>query len=85
MRLQAASAAGMHVLAVPSLIDQREYKAADCSLLSSLLDFRPEQYGLPAFGDQICGTVPLEHPWQLRGKVVRGFGRGSKVLAGCCL
>ncbi len=54
--------------------------AGCCSVLPSLLDFRPEQYGLPAFGDMINGVVPLEPVWRLKGKVVKGFGRGSKEL-----
>lgn len=49
-------------------------------MLPSLLDFKPEQYGLPAFEDMISGVVPLEPVWKLKGKVVKGFGRGSKEL-----
>jgi hypothetical protein len=54
--------------------------AGCCSVLPSLLDFKPEQYGLPAFEDMINGVVPLEPVWRLKGKVVKGFGRGSKEL-----
>lgn len=54
--------------------------AGCCSVLPSLLDFKPEQYGLPAFEDMISGVVPLEPVWRLKGKVVKGFGRGSKEL-----
>ena len=54
--------------------------AGCCSVLPSLLDFKPEQYGLPAFEDMISGVVPLEPVWKLKGKVVKGFGRGSKEL-----
>lgn len=49
-------------------------------MLPSLLDFKPEQYGLPPFEDLISGVVPLEPIWKLKGKVVKGFGRGSKEL-----
>lgn len=54
--------------------------AGCCSVLPSLLDFKPEQYGLPPFEDTIHGVVPLEPVWRLKGKVVKGFGRGSKEL-----
>ena len=49
--------------------------------MPSLLDFRPEAYGLPAFQDRVAGAVPLEPPWRIKGTVVKGFGRGSKVRA----
>ena len=49
-------------------------------MLPSLLDFKPEQYGLPGFEDMISGVVPVEPVWKLKGKVVKGFGRGSKEL-----
>jgi Riboflavin kinase len=48
-------------------------------VLPSLLDFRPQDFGLPPFTDQIAGTVLLDPVWRLRGTVVRGFGRGSKA------
>lgn len=51
-----------------------------CSVLPSLLDFKPELYNLPPFDDTINGVVPLEPVWKLKGKVVKGFGRGSKEL-----
>ena len=50
------------------------------SCLRSLLDFEPENYGLPPFEDRLGGTVPLHPVWRLKGEVVKGFGRGSKVL-----
>lgn len=49
-------------------------------ILPSLLDFQPQKYGLPPFEDLVHGVVPLHPVWKLRGKVVRGFGRGSKEL-----
>ena len=49
-------------------------------MLPSLLDFKPETYSLPPFDDMIHGVVPLEPVWKLKGKVVKGFGRGSKEL-----
>lgn len=51
-------------------------------MLPSLLDFRPEAYGLPPFEDRVAGAVLLEPLWRMKGTVVKGFGRGSKVRAG---
>ncbi|KAJ6681594.1 RIBOFLAVIN KINASE [Salix koriyanagi] len=48
-------------------------------VISSLLDLQPEFWGLPPFDDWIDGTLPLE-TWHIGGPVVKGFGRGSKVL-----
>lgn len=84
---QAAEAAGMRVVVVPSLSDLKAYpeaaagRDAGCvALLKSLLDFKPESYGLPRFEDTVGGVVPLHPMWHLKGPVVRGFGRGSKEL-----
>ena len=49
-------------------------------MLPSLLDFRPETYGLPPFEDTVRGVVPLHPAWRLKGPVVKGFGRGSREL-----
>lgn len=49
-------------------------------MLQSLLDFRPETYGLPPFDDLVSGVVPLHPEWQLKGEVIKGFGRGSREL-----
>ncbi|KAK9796262.1 hypothetical protein WJX73_007319 [Symbiochloris irregularis] len=85
--VEAATAAGMRVIAVPSILDKSAYPQPDlnrhsgcCEVLPSLLSFVPERYGLPAFTDHIHGTVPLTPPWRLKGTVVKGFGRGSKEL-----
>lgn len=89
--VQAATAAGMRVVVVPSLLDTKHYPVPDgtavtgcVETLPSLLEFRPEGYGLPAFCDCIQGagedTVPLDPPLMLSGPVVKGFGRGSKEL-----
>jgi hypothetical protein len=49
-------------------------------LLPTLLDFRPETYGSPPFADLLPeGVTPVTPPVCIRGKVVKGFGRGSKV------
>ena len=55
------------------------YAGCKCDLLKTLLDLKPEAYGLPAFEDYVHGTVPLEEPWRIKGPVVKGFGRGSRV------
>ena len=71
----------MQVIAVPSIVDKAAYQGCQCTTLPSLLDLRPAELGLPAFEDFVNGTVPLEHPWRIKGTVVKGFGRGSKVCA----
>lgn len=48
----AAKAAGMKVVAVPSIVTQANSYSADC-VLHSLLEFRPESWGLPEFKDCI--------------------------------
>jgi hypothetical protein len=63
--------ASMHTAACP---------AGCCQVLASLLDFQPQDFGLPPFTDQVAGTVRLDPVWRLRGTVVRGFGRGSKAI-----
>ncbi len=54
--------------------------AGCCAILPSLLDFRPELYGLPPFDDLVGETVPVQPVWRIRGTVVKGFGRGSREL-----
>ncbi|MCO5566878.1 hypothetical protein L7F22_020561 [Adiantum nelumboides] len=79
--VKAGKAAGMKVVAVPSLRKKGagdQYKIADLAL-SSLLDFKPEAWGLPCFQDWVCNALPIE-PWYVGGPVIKGFGRGSKVL-----
>ncbi|KAK3131427.1 hypothetical protein QOZ80_6AG0506320 [Eleusine coracana subsp. coracana] len=75
----AGKAAGMHIIAVPSVPKKTaEFSSAD-EVINSLLDVRPEKWGLPPFDDWIEGTLPIE-PWFISGPVIKGFGRGSKVL-----
>ncbi|KAF7803546.1 bifunctional riboflavin kinase/FMN phosphatase [Senna tora] len=75
----AGKAAGMEVIAVPSLPKQTHlYTAAD-EVINSLLDLQLEKWGLPPFEDWVEGTLPID-PWCIGGPVIKGFGRGSKVL-----
>lgn len=79
--VNAGKAAGMQVVAVPSLAKKdaiEQYKSADL-VLRSLLDFKPETWGFPCFLDWVCDALPIE-PWYVGGPVIKGFGRGSKVL-----
>lgn len=77
--VMAGKAAGMEVVAVPSLPKQAgRYSSAD-EVINSLLDLRPEKWGLPPFKDWIEDTLSIE-PWYIGGPVIKGFGRGSKVL-----
>ena len=77
--VESARAAGCQVLAVPSLADRSAYAGPRTVVLNSLLDVQPERWGLPPFSDFVAGALPLS-PMRLRGPVVRGFGRGSKLL-----
>ncbi|XP_028788721.1 bifunctional riboflavin kinase/FMN phosphatase [Neltuma alba] len=75
----AGKAAGMEVIAVPSLPKQSHlYTAAD-EVINSLLDLHLEKWGLPPFEDWVEGTLPID-PGRIGGPVIKGFGRGSKVL-----
>ncbi|XP_068661909.1 bifunctional riboflavin kinase/FMN phosphatase isoform X2 [Aristolochia californica] len=77
--VMAAKAAGMRVIAVPSLRKQKDlYSSAD-EIANSLLDLQLENWALPPFQDWIESTLPIE-PWYIGGPVVKGFGRGSKEL-----
>jgi riboflavin kinase len=49
--VSAGKAAGMHVIAVPSVPKRTdEFSSAD-EIINSLLDLRPEKWGLPPFND----------------------------------
>ncbi|XP_057764716.1 bifunctional riboflavin kinase/FMN phosphatase-like isoform X1 [Salvia miltiorrhiza] len=75
----AGKAAGMEVVAVPSLPKQSHIFTSADEVINSLLDLRPEKWGLPAFEDWVEATLPIE-PWYIGGPVIKGYGRGSKVL-----
>ncbi|KAA8526294.1 hypothetical protein F0562_008503 [Nyssa sinensis] len=73
--VKAAKAAGMKVVAVPSI--QRklgQFSIAD-SVLQSLLEFQPELWGLPPFEDWVDNALPVE-PFYLRGL----YGNGLLIL-----
>ncbi|CAL1372681.1 unnamed protein product [Linum trigynum] len=77
--LTGGKAAGMQVVAVPSIPKQSDLFTAADDLINSLLDLHLEKWGLPPFEDWIEGTLPIE-PWHIGGPVIKGYGRGSKVL-----
>nr|XP_029123026.1 bifunctional riboflavin kinase/FMN phosphatase isoform X3 [Elaeis guineensis] len=77
--VMAGKAAGMKVVAVPSLPKQASSFGSADEVVNSFLDLHPEKWGLPPFEDWIEGTLPIE-PWYIGGPVIKGFGRGSKVL-----
>ncbi|KMZ65881.1 Riboflavin kinase [Zostera marina] len=72
-------AAGMQVLAVPSHREKVELFGSADEVINSLFDFDPERWGLPSFSDWIEKTLPTK-PWFIGGPVIKGFGRGSKLL-----
>ena len=72
--------AGCAVLAIPSLPDRASYRGARTTVLASLLDVDLARFGLPPLRDWVARALPLEPVMRLAGPVVRGFGRGSKML-----
>lgn len=80
--VQAALAAEMQVVYVPSLRGTVVPSSPKISSLTSLLEFSPEMYGLTPFDDSISQCIPmsLDGVWKISGHVVKGFGRGSKQL-----
>ncbi|XP_026397016.1 bifunctional riboflavin kinase/FMN phosphatase-like [Papaver somniferum] len=69
--VMAGKAAGMKVVAVPSLQTQPDrYSIAD-SVLHSLLEFQPELWGLPAFEDWVRKALPIE-PMYVQGLLQKG-------------
>ncbi|PSS16469.1 Riboflavin kinase, partial [Actinidia chinensis var. chinensis] len=70
--VKAGKAAGMKVVAVPTLQNAAEkYSIAD-SVLHSLLEFRPELWGLPPFEDWVDNALPIE-PFYLKGSCRSGL------------
>ncbi|GLU23095.1 hypothetical protein SLE2022_391270 [Rubroshorea leprosula] len=77
--VMAGKAAGMEVVVVPSVLKQTHLFTAADEVINSLLDLQPEKWGLPPFQDWVEGTLPIE-PWYIGGPIIKGFGRGSKLL-----
>ncbi len=75
-----ARAAGCAVLAVPSLPERAAYAGERTTLLCSLLDVDLARWGLPQLDDWVARALPLAPLMRLKGPVVHGFGRGSKLL-----
>jgi riboflavin kinase len=76
----AARGAGCQVLAIPSLLDRALYAGERTTVLPTLLLVQPQLWGLPPLEDWVGGALLLSPVMRLRGPVVRGFGRGSKLL-----
>ncbi|KAL7215859.1 hypothetical protein ACSBR1_027910 [Camellia fascicularis] len=82
--VKAARAAGMKVVAVPSLQNAADqYYIAD-SVLHSLLEFRPELWGLPPFEDWVDNALPIEplylKVWYSNGHLHRSADSGESAL-----
>lgn len=73
--VQAAKAAGMNVVAVPSRTESRKVSIAD-TILHSLLEFQPELWGLPPFEDCMWFTL-----WNL----YLSFGNISLIVRFFCI
>lgn len=70
--VKAGKAAGMKVVAVPSLqVESHLYSIAD-SILHSLLEIQPQVWGLPQFGDWVDNTLPIE-PIRITGLFSNGL------------
>ncbi|KAL8088242.1 hypothetical protein AgCh_038140 [Apium graveolens] len=77
--VNAAKAAGMKVVAVPSLQSESgQFSVADM-ILNTLLDLQPEVWGLPPFEDWVSGVVPIE-PIHVRGLHRNGYLHELAVL-----
>ncbi|GMP67468.1 hypothetical protein CsSME_00027447 [Camellia sinensis var. sinensis] len=82
--VKAARAAGMKVVAVPSLQNAaNQYYIAD-SVLHSLLEFRPELWGLPPFEDWVDNALPIEplylKVWYSNGHLHQSADSGESAL-----
>lgn len=76
--VKAAKAAGMKVVAVPSLQNAADqYSHAD-SILHSLLELQPELWGLQPFDDWVDKALPIDDPFHLKGWYSKGLLCQSK-------
>ncbi|ONK69015.1 uncharacterized protein A4U43_C05F18390 [Asparagus officinalis] len=74
--VRAAKASGANVVAVPSLQNQDDhYLIANC-VLHSLLEFKPDLWGLPAFSDWVQNALPID-PLCIRGLIDEGIAQGA--------
>ncbi|KAM5578320.1 bifunctional riboflavin kinase/FMN phosphatase-like [Rosa sericea] len=70
--VKAANAAGMEVVAVPPHGEAAGCSALANTVLHSLLEFRPEHWGLPPFEDWVDNALPIE-AINFSGLYVNGF------------
>uniref|UniRef100_A0A164W6K9 Riboflavin kinase n=1 Tax=Daucus carota subsp. sativus TaxID=79200 RepID=A0A164W6K9_DAUCS len=69
--VKAGKAAGMKVVAVPSLPSESDQFSVADMVLHSLLELQPEVWGLPPFEDWVNGALPIE-PIYFRGLYKNG-------------
>jgi len=83
---EAARRAGMRTIAVPSIRDRKAFDEWSDETIHSLYDLNLSKWELPAFSDWIPVASDVSEqvlpvpPVVMRGPVVKGFGRGSKML-----
>lgn len=70
--VKAGKAAGMKVVAVPSLPSESDNFSVADMVLHSLLELQPEVWGLPPFEDWVNGALPIE-PIHFRGLYRNGL------------
>ena len=76
----------MRTIAVPSIRDRKAFDEWSDETLHSLYDLNLSKWELPAFNDWIPVASDVSEqvlpvpPVVMRGPVVKGFGRGSKML-----
>jgi len=76
----------MRTIAVPSIRDRKAFDEWSDETIHSLYDLNLSKWELPAFSDWIPVASDVSEqvlpvpPVVMRGPVVKGFGRGSKML-----